>query len=327
MKGETMRNIVLSVVVVAALVTAGIGGTLADFNDYEVSEDNYFQMGSMDLTVSTGWDDTNQVLLEYNGETVPALVTITTGWPDCSKDIPFDVHNAGEHEQSPPRLYLHFKNLECTWLPAKISVTTPYAYLSVDANDEIERPLVRHAGDDGNDIGINEPQDVAIFGGVAGEDNNGDPVTVPGIGDDAYCLLSRTLVVSGLSYSNEYDNDNPLRKSYDEALNAGEVTFVDLDDYDSVYGNDDGVVTLDELECNQILITTLTGCKMRWMNLSLRAVDIPESYFNDAVGDPMNYFGTGDESKWENWPTNATQNQKLIFDIGFELFGQQTPPP
>jgi predicted ribosomally synthesized peptide with SipW-like signal peptide len=51
-----MKNIVLSVVVVAALMAAGIGGTLADFSDSEEEMGDVLQAGSLDLKVN-GADD------------------------------------------------------------------------------------------------------------------------------------------------------------------------------------------------------------------------------------------------------------------------------
>jgi len=52
--------------------------------------------------------------------------------------------------------------------------------------------------------------------------------------------------------------------------------------------------------------------------MSLRAVDLPEESLN------FDYFDEDieAEAKWNNWPTNATQNQKLFFDIAFEMFGE-----
>jgi predicted ribosomally synthesized peptide with SipW-like signal peptide len=311
-----MKNVVLSIVVIAALMAAGIGGTLADFNDYEVSEDNSFKMGSMDLVISD--PDGN----EYNGDTVPTLITVDNGWPDCSKDRNFDIHNAGENEQTAPWVYIHFKNFECDWVDTKVTDTTPFAYMDYDVANGV---LTRHEDDDGDDIGINEPQDVAIFGGVAGEDVNGDPVTVPGISDDAICLLSDLLQVE-ISYSIAYSEaNNPGSWA---AVPAGDKTILDLGAYDDM-GNDDGIVQLAELECYEIYLFQLPGCNTRWMNVSLRAVNIAEEEFQNADGSTMDYFDetiVPEESKWNNWPTNATQNQILMWDIGFEMFGQATQP-
>jgi len=167
-----MKNIILSIVVIGVLLAGGIGGTLADFNDYEVSQDNYFKMGSMDLTVSDG--DGN----EFNGATVPRLVAVVNGWPDCSKDRSWDLHNAGENEQVPPEVYIHFKNLECVWENTKVTDTTPVAYIGI-----VDGHVVRYTSSGTGRVGINEPQDVAIFGGVAGENATGAPVTVAGISD------------------------------------------------------------------------------------------------------------------------------------------------
>jgi len=298
-----VKNILLSVVVMAVLVAGGIGGTLADFNDYEVSEDNYFQMGSMDLTVSDSDGD------EYNGANIPTIVVVENGWPDCSKDRSWDLHNAGENEQVPPEVYIHFKNYECVWAPTKVTSTTPVAYIAIESGH-----VVKYATPGPGRVGINEPQMVAIFGGVAGENASGSKVTVAGINDAAICLLSRTLQVE-IRYSEQYTE--AAKPASWAAVPDADKHILSLSAYDD---NLDGIITLNELLCHQIKMFDLKGCYSRWMNISLRAVDINESEFS------MNYFGTDPaEAKWENWPTNAIQNQKLFFDMAFEMFGEASP--
>jgi predicted ribosomally synthesized peptide with SipW-like signal peptide len=296
-----MKTIILSVVVVGALVAAGIGGTLADFSDIELSPDNKFQTGSMDLTISDA--DGN----EYNGANIPAVVAVSTGWPDCSKDRTWDVHNIGESEQEAPWLYIHFKNVDCSFVDTKQA----YGYM------EFETPTHLVRTSDNTQIAINEPQDVAIFGGLAGENSTGGMVFVPGIGDKAICLLSRLVTVQSLMYSDAYDSANPLRANWAAVIAAGEQHSVNLTRFE-----DNGIpgIQIDELDCNQIYLFQLPGCKMRWMHMSL----IFENLCEDSNYVGLNCFEEG--SKFENWPTNAVMNQKLEWDMAFELFGQATKP-
>jgi predicted ribosomally synthesized peptide with SipW-like signal peptide len=93
-----MKNIVLSIVVVAALMAAGIGGTLADFSDSEEEVGDVLQAGSLDLKV--------------NQQDEPVLpFTIRTMIPDKWYDVTKTVSNVGTIDGW---LYLHIKNVVCT---------------------------------------------------------------------------------------------------------------------------------------------------------------------------------------------------------------------
>ena len=106
-----MRNIILSVLVIGTLVAGGVGGTLADFSDIEISEGNEFETGSMNLKMS---DETGAL---YDGPgPIPAIFTVPASagaWPCCSKDIRFDLHLEGQGQGTEAHGYIHFKGLEC----------------------------------------------------------------------------------------------------------------------------------------------------------------------------------------------------------------------
>jgi hypothetical protein len=89
---------------------------------------------------------------------------------------------------------------------------------------------------------------------------------------------------------------------------------MDLSSYDTA-GNDDGKVQIAEVICEQILIGDLPGCWVRFVDVTLRAVDIPESVYGKSFFDEND----PDEAKWDHWPTNAMQAQKVTFDLAFEL--------
>jgi len=289
-----MRNIWLTMVVVLTLVAATIGGTLAAFSDYEVSQKNYFKMGEMDLVVS---DSDGAV---YNGAVVPPVFKVDAGWPDCSKDRWFDLHNAGQNEQEAPDVYLHFKNLTCDFTDCKEAGI--YGYIKI-----VDKTIVKTTADDPAGIAINEPAWVAIFGGIAGENAEGKAVTVDGIGDAAICLLSRYITVE-IYYSVQYDSASATRpKTWDE-VPADDRDQLDLSAFDA---NGDGKVQLSELICKQLLIGPLKGCWVRFVDVTMRATDVNESVFG------KDFFAAG--SDWEDWPTNAMQAQKVQFDLGFEL--------
>jgi predicted ribosomally synthesized peptide with SipW-like signal peptide len=102
-----MRNIVLSLVMVAALVAAGVGGTLATWSDSETSMGNTITTGSLDLKVN-GNDDAPW------GAGVGPKVTIDCMIP-CKWYGPFEVElwNAGICE-FPSKAFIHVKDIVCT---------------------------------------------------------------------------------------------------------------------------------------------------------------------------------------------------------------------
>lgn len=98
-----MKAVFLSIVVVCALVVAGIGGTLAGFSDTEQSLNNVFEVGNLDLKVSVGD-------FEYDDPDVPAIVGAYLAWPCVSQDFSFDLHNLSDNPQ-PAHVYLTIKNI------------------------------------------------------------------------------------------------------------------------------------------------------------------------------------------------------------------------
>jgi hypothetical protein len=94
-----MKNIFLSVVVISALVVAGIGGTLADFSDSEEEVGDILQAGSLDLKVN-GEDDPNVLPIAVKGMV-----------PEKLYDFTKTVSNVGTIDGW---LYIHIKNVMCT---------------------------------------------------------------------------------------------------------------------------------------------------------------------------------------------------------------------
>ena len=94
-----MKNVLLSVVVIGALIVAGVGGTLADFSDSEEEMGDTVQAGSLDLLV--------------NGENDPNVLpaSIRGMIPDKSYHIEKVIQNVGTIDGW---LYIHFKNAVCT---------------------------------------------------------------------------------------------------------------------------------------------------------------------------------------------------------------------
>jgi hypothetical protein len=94
-----MKNVFLSVLVIGALIVAGVGGTLADFSDSEEELGDLVQAGSLDLKVN-GEDDPNILPAAMKG-----II------PDKSYHIEKVVQNVGTIDGW---LYIHIKNVLCT---------------------------------------------------------------------------------------------------------------------------------------------------------------------------------------------------------------------
>ena len=301
--GENMKNIILAVVVIAVLALAGMGGLFADFSDIEVSLDNFFQTGSLDLAISDCAGN------EYNGDgNIPVLWEISDAWPCCDKSVYFDLENFGQGRQGVPWAYIHFKNFECGWVQPK-----DYSTVWVDENGDIV-PEPDYAPGPGQPQGdlpdfpkpLTEPEDVAECGGVAGEDVNGEPVIVPGIGlcFGENCQLPRYIDVQIFVSSRTWPHER--KPPYDDPTIA----------WKSVYNG-----PLSALQCREILLRQIPTCNGMWVHVILHLRDIDE----DELG--LHYFDEliPAEAKWDHWPTNAIQKDLVQFDIAFELLQNRLP--
>jgi predicted ribosomally synthesized peptide with SipW-like signal peptide len=149
-----MRNVLLSLVVIAALIAGAVGGTLATWSDSETSHGNVIETGSVDLLVNDADD------LPW-GTGVPAKVNITCVMP-CKWYGPFEVKlwHAGQCTEN-ASAYLHVKNITCYNIPAKEG--SGY-------DDPPDRPAGEDyvpLGRDGNPcLSKPEPELVAEYGGI-----------------------------------------------------------------------------------------------------------------------------------------------------------------
>lgn len=102
-----MKNIFLSVVVICALVIAGVGGTLATLSDTEESFDNYIEIGSLDLKVNDN-DDYNEDWNQAGG--IGAVIQAECIVPDTMMGSLVKVENEGCVDGY---LYMIVKNNDC----------------------------------------------------------------------------------------------------------------------------------------------------------------------------------------------------------------------
>jgi predicted ribosomally synthesized peptide with SipW-like signal peptide len=161
------KNIILALVVVAALVVAGTSGVFATWSDSETSMGNIIQTGAVDLKVN-GEDDAPW------GAGVPSKVDIECMVPSKWYG-PYEVElwHAGQCTEN-SSAYLHFKDMCCTNIPPKVN---PYPdggsawwaeYHGLNAT-------TGYPCEETGDLKP-EPELVAEFGGKV------DCRTVPGIG-------------------------------------------------------------------------------------------------------------------------------------------------
>lgn len=109
-----MKNIFLSVVVVATLVAAGVGGTFAGFVDTEISEGNFVEAGISDLLV--------------NGKNDPIgpKIRFVHVAPCKSIDFWIDLYNWGECQGG--EVYMHFKDIVSEEAGTKAHMGEEYVY-------------------------------------------------------------------------------------------------------------------------------------------------------------------------------------------------------
>lgn len=268
-----MKSIFLSVVVICALAIAGIGGVFADYQDIDVSYDNYFETGDLNLMVSQGG-------LDYDSPNIPMIVAIPNAMPECSdKSCHFDLYNSGNYTQQPyGYVYMHFKNLACM------------------GNGKTEPELAAETAA----TAIGELKDGTIVWATLDGTDNGTPVIDGDYGEN--CELAEWIEVN-ISLK----------------VPAGSApVFMDLSCFDN---NSDNWTSLAELICHKIYLAPLDAGARIDVGIHTRLLDIPEEHFQ------VNLFDENDpdEKLWNDWPTNALQNDKAMWDIAFELFQFKIP--
>jgi predicted ribosomally synthesized peptide with SipW-like signal peptide len=296
-----MRNVLLSIVVVATLLGGGLTGTFAHFSDTEEVFDNYVAAGSLDLTVSDFQG------IEYQqlpwGEGIPALFVMDDAVPGKDVSMHFDLHNAGQVAKGTP--YIHFKNVRCEDI-----VPNKFPIWVLDGEKVPE-------GTPGA-VAKTEPEAVAEFGGYVGQ------VLVPGIGD-IECFLSRWVEIERIVVTEE-DGDEwtvPLDAYDTDPLSPGVIKLSEL-----VCHN----IPLLPMVPTDGVLNYIAPCTKIFVDIDFLLEDIDEDALiaggllaepNDPpIGDGGYFDGTDPDIAlkcWDKWPTNALQKDKLYWDMLFSL--------
>ena len=298
------KNLILAVVVVAALSLAGASGVFATWSDSEVSLGNTIETGSLDLKVN-GADD-QRVLADGTvlwGEGVPAKVKIECMVPGLLYG-PYEVElwNAGEC-QFPSKAFIHVKTLECDNVEPKIN---PYPdggspYWPAGESTGYPDPSVGlpYSGDLKP-----EPELVAEYGGKV------DCTMVPGVGVDG----------------DDCSMGTGLRMTITASLDPADILV-----------NPQGVLLQDLLgkwECNEIYLFDLMPCEPRTIYLWFYLGQDSEEDFFDGIADfivhpdDMDPVPTGEAydaalrhwEKFNDWPSWRYMKDKVTFAMEYDLW-------
>jgi len=292
------RNLILAVVVVAALSLAGAGGVFATWSDSEVSFNNTIETGSVDLKVN-GADDAPW------GTGVPAKVTVECMVPGKFYG-PYEVElwNAGTCT-FPSHAYIHVKDILCSNAEPKIN---PYpdggsAYWPAGTSTGYPDPST---GELYSGALKPEPELVAEYGGKV------DCVTVPGVGVDGDdCSMGsgvRMIITNSTDLNDVLVNPNGVR----------------LEDL------------LYKWDCKEIYLFDLMPCEPRtiylWFYLTQ---DAEEDFGLNLIKHPDELGLTPGTAlyadallhwkKFNDWPSWRYMADKATFAMEFDLWLEDSP--
>jgi hypothetical protein len=301
-----VKNVFLCVAVVASLVGAGVGGTLAGFVDTEVSPDNFIQAGISDLLVNG-----------ENDPDVPAKILFEHVAPCKSIDFWVDLYNWGECQGGDA--YMHFKDVESVEAGAKVHNGIPYVYDGVSAGNSVTLnppPGYRQQvlpEPQGPGVWSSEPEKIAEVG-----DGWVWQIYIP---DDHPCLLGEDYASGiadhlGITVTVPYKGaaGTELGNPDDPVQNPG------ADGNGSVDATERGLWTTN---LNRwVIIPSLTGkladieCNKDWLGF-LRTQE--RTFVHIDVHLQQIECPDWPDEQTKYWPTNALQGDYAMWDMLFEL--------
>jgi hypothetical protein len=319
-----MRNMLLSVVVVATLVTAGVGGTFAGFVDTEVSEANFYQAGITDLLVN-GKNDPIGAKLQY-----------THGAPCKSIDFWVDLYNWGVCQGG--MAYMHYKLVESEEDGTKLHDGLDYVYdaIAVSTTPGVPNGYREAVGTEPKGPGVwsSEPEKISEVGdGYIAEYY---------IADDNPNLLGEDYA-TGIAEHLDITTYVPLKGATGEILGNpdtdgdGEVSSAEEAAWVTNGNRWDAVDSLSgkllDIACHKDYIGFLETQKMTYIHIDVHLQQIYAEEWYDANGVRWDQTGSqavgvdydldgdidADDFQKACWPTNALQGDKATWDMLFEL--------
>ena len=319
-----MKNILLSVVVVATLVAAGVGGTFAGFVDTEVSEGNFYQAGISDLLVN-GKNDPIGPKLQY-----------THGAPCKSVDFWVDLYNWGKCQGGD--VYMHYKLVTSEEAGTKTHDGLEYVFDNVATSTTPGVPdgyrLAVGTEPKGPDVWSSEPEKLAEVGdGYVAEyyisDNDSNLLTedyATGIAEHLDVTTEVFMVgLTGTLLGNPDINGD------------GEVTSAETANWT---GSGNRIVIVPSLSgkllsiaCHKDHLGFLETQKKTFIHIDVHLQQLYADEWYDAAGvrwDVSGSLAPGvdydldgdidlDDFQKACWPTSALQGDKATWDMLFEL--------
>jgi predicted ribosomally synthesized peptide with SipW-like signal peptide len=284
-----MKNIVLSVVVISALVVAGIGGTFAHFSDTEEAVDNYVQIGAMDLKVNG-----------LNDPDVRAVIAVTDIQPGDSNDFTVTLVNTGQPQGDPCDVYMHIKNPVCENVNVHhTGEARPEPEIVSEDGGWLGQVYVNGLGAQGDTCNLTDFINVTVYYPWDAGTSTG-PVVYTGNLSALVCnnirlgalnkcegdhLVNFRIVVPDISEDDLADLFDVV--NYFAGVDNDGDGDIDEDPVDGIDNDGDGKVDEDP--------------------------DTEQGHF--LTGAP----GSGVPFYWDHWPTNALMKDKVTFDILFSL--------
>jgi len=293
-----MKNIFLSVVVVATLVAAGVGGTFAGFVDTEISEDNFIQAGISDLLVN-GMNDP-----------IGPKIRFTHATPCTSLDFWIDLYNWGECQGG--EVYMHFKDVESEEAGTKLHNDGEYVYDGrATVGGDIPDGYRVATGDEPYGAGVwsSEPEKIAEVGaGWVGQ------VYIP---DDHSGLMGEDYA-SGISDHLDVKVTVPLKSDTGDELGNPDTDKdgnVDATEYTAWTDNGNRWEVIESLsgklatiECTKNFLGFLGTQEMTFVHVDVHLQQIDDATWPDDADEQL---------RW--WRTNALQGDKATWDMMWEL--------
>lgn len=292
-----MKNVFLSVVVVATLVAAGVGGTFAGFVDTEISQGNFVQAGISDLLV--------------NGKNDPigAQITFTHAAPCKSIDFWIDLYNWGECQGGD--VYMHLKDVVSEEDGTKLHMGERYVYDGVaPGNPAIDVPagyrIAVGAEPFGPGVWSSEPEKISEVGnGMVGQIfiPAGDPRLMgedyaSGIADHLDVTVTVPLKgAAGDELGNPDTNDDGI-------VDSTERTAWGVNNRWQIVASLSGKLV--DIECTKNYLGFLATQEMTFIHVDVHLQQIEDL---DWPGDPQLRF----------WRTNALQGDKATWSMMWEL--------